>query len=37
LQVALAVIFEEPEPDVRLIRKDRADPELQVLLRRRAL
>ena len=37
LQVALAVVLEEPEADVRLVGEDRADPELQVLLRRRAL
>ena len=37
LQVALAVVLEEPVADVRLIGEDRADRELQVLLRRLAL
>ena len=37
LDVALAIVLEEPEADVRLIGQDRADPELQVLLRRLAL
>ena len=37
LQVALAVVLEEPEADVRLIGEDRADLELHVLLRRLAL
>ena len=37
LQVALAVVLEEPVADVRLIGEDRAYRELQVLLRRLAL
>ncbi len=36
-EVALAVVLQEPVADVRLIGEHRADPELQVLLRRLAL
>src|SRR6202044_1521684 len=37
LQVALAVVLEEPEANVRLIGEKRANPQLHVLLRRFAL